>query len=210
MKRRVQTKRRCPVEARPSAIRTAPIAHQASPDHARPSGPCTSSACAPTIPLSCTRSSSDATVPDYSCERMAPKVRQTRHVAPAATVLTSRPPLMRAGMARPAKRSSCCPTALCSAFVRRRRDRPVLTLAELEAFDPRATARGNERRFCCPLPACTDKRVDPAHRSLTVNLETGVALLALPGRGQAAGALGATATTREAEFAQPRPAGSSG
>ncbi len=32
-------------------------------------------------------------------------------------------------------------------------DRPVLTLADLENFDPTASAHGRERRFCCPLPA---------------------------------------------------------
>jgi Toprim-like len=53
-------------------------------------------------------------------------------------------------------------------------DRPVLSLAELEAYDPRAPFRGGkERRFCCPLPACADKRIDAAHRSLTLNVETG-------------------------------------
>lgn len=52
-------------------------------------------------------------------------------------------------------------------------DRAVLTLAELEAFDPEAPARGRERRFCCPLPACGDKRHDGRHRSLSLNLETG-------------------------------------
>ena len=52
-------------------------------------------------------------------------------------------------------------------------DRPVLSLADLEAFDSYAPARGRERRFCCPLPACADKRRDGRHRSLGVNLETG-------------------------------------
>lgn|GEM_PF-999132 len=53
-------------------------------------------------------------------------------------------------------------------------DRPVLSLAELEAYDPRAPFRGGkERRFCCPLPACADKRIDAAHRSLTLNVESG-------------------------------------
>ncbi len=53
-------------------------------------------------------------------------------------------------------------------------DRPVLSLAELEAYDPRAPFRGGkERRFCCPLPACAEKRIDAAHRSLTANVETG-------------------------------------
>jgi len=53
-------------------------------------------------------------------------------------------------------------------------DRPVLSLAELEAYDPRAPFHdGKERRFCCPLPACADKRIDAAHRSLTLNVESG-------------------------------------
>jgi len=52
-------------------------------------------------------------------------------------------------------------------------DRPILTLADLEAFDPRAPARGKERRFCCPLPACQGKRLDGTHRSLSVNVESG-------------------------------------
>lgn len=52
-------------------------------------------------------------------------------------------------------------------------DRPVLTLAELESFDPSAPERGRERRFCCPLPGCADKRLDARHRSLSVNVESG-------------------------------------
>jgi hypothetical protein len=51
--------------------------------------------------------------------------------------------------------------------------RPILSLAELEAFDPSAPARGCERRFCCPLPGCADKRRDGRHRSLSLNQETG-------------------------------------
>lgn len=51
-------------------------------------------------------------------------------------------------------------------------DRPTLTLQELEAFDPTAPDRGRERRFCCPLCG-TGKRIDAAHRSLSVNTETG-------------------------------------
>jgi hypothetical protein len=49
-----------------------------------------------------------------------------------------------------------------------------LSLADLEAFDPEAPEGGRERRFCCPLPGCADKRVDRAHRSLSLNTETGV------------------------------------
>jgi hypothetical protein len=50
----------------------------------------------------------------------------------------------------------------------------TLTLAELEAFDPQAPAHAPERRFCCPLPACGDKSVDQEHRSLALNVETGL------------------------------------
>jgi hypothetical protein len=49
-----------------------------------------------------------------------------------------------------------------------------LSLAELEAFDPQAPPRDGERRFCCPLPACADKPTDAAHRSLSVNVSTGL------------------------------------
>lgn len=48
-----------------------------------------------------------------------------------------------------------------------------LTLAQLEAFDPKAPDRGAERRFCCPLPECSDKDVDAEHRTMGVNTETG-------------------------------------
>ncbi|SRR5579883_1094199 len=51
---------------------------------------------------------------------------------------------------------------------------PPLSLADLEAFDPQAPPRDGERRFCCPLPACADKPVDAAHRSLSVNVGTGL------------------------------------
>lgn len=50
--------------------------------------------------------------------------------------------------------------------------RPVLSLAELEAFDP-GTRRGGEGRFCCPLASCTGKTVSKAHRCLSVNMHTG-------------------------------------
>jgi hypothetical protein len=53
-------------------------------------------------------------------------------------------------------------------------DRPVLTLAELEAFDPRAPVGGAVRRFCCPLPACAGKPRDAAHRALVLRVETGL------------------------------------
>ena len=49
---------------------------------------------------------------------------------------------------------------------------PVLSLSELRVFDPRAPERAGESDFCCPL--CGDgKPVDQAHRSLSVNLESG-------------------------------------
>ncbi len=52
--------------------------------------------------------------------------------------------------------------------------RPILTLPELEAFDPHAPVRGAKRRFCCPFPGCGDaKRVDAAHRSLELETATG-------------------------------------
>lgn len=54
-------------------------------------------------------------------------------------------------------------------------DGTVLSLAELETFDPHAPERGGDsRRFCCPLPACSGKRVDASHRSLSVDVRTGV------------------------------------
>lgn len=52
--------------------------------------------------------------------------------------------------------------------------RPILTRAELEAFDPRPAQRGEELRFCCPLPACADKPRDRSHQSLAVNTQTGL------------------------------------
>lgn len=48
-----------------------------------------------------------------------------------------------------------------------------LTLAQLETHDPTAPDRGAERRFCCPLPECSDKPVDAEHRTLGANTETG-------------------------------------
>lgn len=48
----------------------------------------------------------------------------------------------------------------------------ALSLAELEAYDPRAPRRRGERRFLCPL--CGDgKSRDAAHRSLALNTSTG-------------------------------------
>ena len=53
--------------------------------------------------------------------------------------------------------------------------RPALSLADLESFDPDAPCGGRERRFLCPLPGpCADKPRDRAHRSLSVNTETGL------------------------------------
>lgn len=56
----------------------------------------------------------------------------------------------------------------------RKTSRPILTLAELVAFDPGSPAGRKERRFCCPLPGCESKRRDASHRSLS--LETGSGL----------------------------------
>jgi len=49
---------------------------------------------------------------------------------------------------------------------------PVLSLDELRAFDPRAPERPGECDFCCPLCGGAHP-VDQAHRSLSVNLESG-------------------------------------
>jgi hypothetical protein len=51
---------------------------------------------------------------------------------------------------------------------------PALSLAELEAFDPHPAGAGDERRFCCPLPACAGKPRDRAHQALGVNVATGL------------------------------------
>jgi hypothetical protein len=54
-------------------------------------------------------------------------------------------------------------------------DRPRLSLAELEAFDPNARQVGHEIRFLCPFGTCGEgKRSDNRHRSLSVNLESGL------------------------------------
>jgi hypothetical protein len=50
--------------------------------------------------------------------------------------------------------------------------RNQISLAELEASDPHASKVGSERRFLCPLCGF-DKPKDAAHRSLSVNTETG-------------------------------------
>lgn len=47
-----------------------------------------------------------------------------------------------------------------------------LSLSELENFDSRSSARGKERRFCCPRCGAA-KPKDAAHRSLAVNTENG-------------------------------------
>lgn len=47
-----------------------------------------------------------------------------------------------------------------------------LSLQELENFDSRSSARGKERRFCCPRCGLS-KPKDAAHRSLAVNTENG-------------------------------------
>lgn len=53
-------------------------------------------------------------------------------------------------------------------------DRPVLTLAELEAWDVGTTPDRATRRFCCPLPGCADKPRDAEHRSLSLEVATGL------------------------------------
>jgi hypothetical protein len=49
---------------------------------------------------------------------------------------------------------------------------PALSLSELEAYDPRAPQGDGERRFLCPLCG-DDKPNDVAHRSLTLNTQSG-------------------------------------
>jgi Toprim-like len=51
-------------------------------------------------------------------------------------------------------------------------DRPWLSLADLERFDPQSRSCGRERRFLCPLCGETKPR-DAAHRSLSLNGENG-------------------------------------
>jgi hypothetical protein len=47
-----------------------------------------------------------------------------------------------------------------------------ISLADLEAHDPRASSRGRERRYLCPF--CGDgKPKNAAHRSLSLNMESG-------------------------------------
>jgi hypothetical protein len=52
--------------------------------------------------------------------------------------------------------------------------RPVLSLPQLEAFDPDGSGGQAERRFCCPLDGCRGKPVDRPHQSLCVNTATGL------------------------------------
>lgn len=52
---------------------------------------------------------------------------------------------------------------------------PVLSLHDLEAFDPQAPASSSERRFLCPLPECGQlKARDAAHRSLALQVSSGL------------------------------------
>ncbi len=53
-------------------------------------------------------------------------------------------------------------------------ERPALSLAALEAFDPHPTGGGDEQRFCCPLAGCADKPRDRGHQSLCANLASGL------------------------------------
>ncbi len=49
-----------------------------------------------------------------------------------------------------------------------------LSLADLQAHDPHTPdTAGAERRCCCPLTGCAAKRVEGAHRSLSVHRDTG-------------------------------------
>lgn len=51
-------------------------------------------------------------------------------------------------------------------------DRQDLSLADLEAHDPRPSGHGAERRFLCPLPTCADHQRGE-HKNLAANVETG-------------------------------------
>ena len=52
-------------------------------------------------------------------------------------------------------------------------ERPILSLKELEEYDEGQVGNGGQHRYCCPLPACSDKPVDSSHRSLAVDTESG-------------------------------------
>jgi hypothetical protein len=52
-------------------------------------------------------------------------------------------------------------------------ERPALSLAELDAYDPHPGGAGAERRYCCPLDVCRGKPIDRQHQSLCVNVESG-------------------------------------
>ena len=53
-------------------------------------------------------------------------------------------------------------------------ERPVLSLAELDAYAARPAGAGAERRYCCPLEGCRGKPIDRGHQSLCVNTESGL------------------------------------
>lgn len=76
-------------------------------------------------------------------------------------------------------------------------DRPTLSLALLEAYDPHPGGGPTERRFCCPLGACGGKPVDRQHQALCANVDTGAWLC---------NRCGATGKLTERWDAQPRSA----
>lgn len=47
-------------------------------------------------------------------------------------------------------------------------------LADIEGFDPDPRASGAYTKFMCNQPACEGKPDDAIHKSLSVNMETGV------------------------------------
>ena len=47
-------------------------------------------------------------------------------------------------------------------------------LADIEAFDPDPRPSGAYTKFMCNQPACEGKPDDAIHKSLSVNMETGV------------------------------------
>lgn len=50
----------------------------------------------------------------------------------------------------------------------------VLSLADLERHDPESPHRQPERRFLCPLPACSGHQKPREHRSLSVKIADGI------------------------------------